>query len=75
MSSTVHSVHLGGSLPGAVSPSNLGTRRPLATATEVATVGGVGVNKEGESEPRRRLETSGPRGLLLMGFDRNGGCC
>lgn len=46
MSSAVHPVHLGGSLPGAVPPSNLGTHGPLATATEVATVGGVGVNKQ-----------------------------
>lgn len=49
MSSAFRSVHPRGSLPGAVPPSNLGSGRLLATAAEVATVGGVSINKDGES--------------------------
>lgn len=54
----IRSVHLGGRVPGAVPPpSNLGTGRPIATATGVATVAGVG--ESGEEAQRCRISANG----------------
>lgn len=68
------SIHLGGSLPGVVPPSNLGTRRPVTTKKDVRLLGMPG----GASWERWKLETTccvlttGPIGLLVMGFPTNG---